>query len=150
MSNINDIDTETELRNADVPWPKTQGELIDYITKICEDNKDDYGTSVYAMSMSAVAAMHYASLIVGATGFQASCADLDIVRRTRSLQCPFAIIKADDMLYPQYDIKKEVDRLLMEWRPWAKEQAQAKIDKNGTAAVEVVRHWLKLVDEVSP
>ena len=140
------MSTETELRETDGAWPKTPGELIDYILKICEENKDDYGTAVYAMSLSAVAAMRFASFIVGATGFQASVADLDIIRRSRSLKCPFAIIKAQDMLFPQYNIRMDVERLLKAWEPWAKEEAKKKLEKdNEIAAVGVIKHWQALV-----
>lgn len=136
--------TEQELRNAESPWPKTPGELIDYIQKICDENGDDYGKCVYAMSLSAVAAFNFASHLVGATGFQASCADLDIIRRTRGMKCPFAIIKADDMLFPQYDINKNVKNLIAEWTPWAAEQARKKIDAETMAAPAVLKHWEKL------
>lgn len=138
--------TESELRDAKVPWLETPKELMEYITKICEENKGGYGTSVYAMSMSAIAAMQYAARVVGATGFQASCADLDIVRRSRGLDCPFAIIKAKDMLYPQYSIRGKVEELLQEWAPWAKEQAFALLrDRKDYAVESVISHWMKLV-----
>lgn len=138
--------TESELRDTKVPWLETPEELIEYISKICEENKGDYGTAVYAMSMSAIAAMRYAASVVGATGFQASCADLDIVRRSRGLDCPFAIIKANDMLYPQYSIRRKIEELLQEWTPWAKEQAFALLrDHKDHAAENVISHWMKLV-----
>jgi len=137
---------EQELRNAEMPWPKTPGELIDYVLKVCEENKDDYGTAVYAISLSAVAAFNFASHLVGASGCQASCADLDIIRRTRGLKCPFAIIKAQDMLYPQSNIQMNVERLLEEWAPWAKEAAQKKLQTDDEfASVGVIKHWMALV-----
>jgi hypothetical protein len=62
------------------------------------------------------------------------------------LKCPFAIIKAQDMLFPQYNIRMDVERLLKAWEPWAKEEAKKKLEKdNEIAAVGVIKHWQALV-----
>ena len=93
--------TEEEMRESDVPWFKSEKELMEYIDSMV-NREHDYGTSVYAMSMSAVAVMQYISSKLGMTGFQASCADLDVIRRTRIIEGPFMITKLRDALYPQY------------------------------------------------
>lgn len=97
--------TEKELREASVPWPQNERQLLEYIHSLVE-REHDYETCVYAMSMAAVAAFYYVSHKLGVTGFQASCADLDILRRTRSLDGPFMLLKAEDLLYPQYDLRE--------------------------------------------
>ncbi len=137
--------TETELREAKVPWPHTEAELLSYIQSLLA-LQHDYGTCVYAMSMAAVATFNYVSHVLGVTGFQASCADLDIVRRTRMIDSPFALVKAEDMLYPQYDIMAKVQRYLKDWEPWAKEEAIKKLQDtpNDQCAESVIEHWQRL------
>ena len=97
------------MRAEKAPWPKTLEELNEYITSLT-DRQHDYGTCVYAMSLAAVAAFQHVASKLGVTGFQASCADLDILRRTRSMEGPFIILKAEDMCYPQYDLKENLAR----------------------------------------
>ena len=138
-----DVPTEAQMRAMDAPWPKTIEELTSFIQSVV-DRPHDYGTCVYAMSLSAVAAMHYAASKVGSTGFQASCADLDILRRTRHLDGPFGIVKAEDMLYPQYDIPAKVQEWLEEWKPWAAEQAAKKLAEVDHAHPSVRERWEEL------
>lgn len=137
------------MRAANVPWLNTPDELTQYIGTLT-DRPHDYGTCVYAMSMAATAAMQYVANKLGTTGFQASCADLDIVRRSRMIDGPFAIIKARDGLYPQYGISARVSDLLANWRPWLAEQARAKLAELASGDVsahpDVVAHWQKLAE----
>lgn len=93
--------TEAQLREADVPWPKTRDELMAYVNSLVERDHD-YGTCVYAMSMAATAAFYYVSSRLGVTGFQASCADMDILRRTRGYKMGFRLVDYGNLLYPQY------------------------------------------------
>lgn len=142
--------TEKEMRESEVPWPKSEDELLEYIRGLAHQGHD-YGTAVYAMSMAAVATYYYMSHVVGASGFQASCADLDIIKRTRSIEGPFAFIEGHDMLYPQYDIKAKVDEYLQKWREWAGKEAQKMLTahekEDGLAVPEVVNHWKKLIKD---
>lgn len=144
--NISEMN-EQQLRELEVETPKSLGELDDYITALVDRNHD-YGTCVYAMSMAAVAAFNYVASQLGVTGFQASCADLDIIRRTRRIDGPFALINAHDMLYPQYNIKRKVGEYLTEWKPWAAEQAKQKLASCDFAHPDVVSHWKDLAGEV--
>jgi hypothetical protein len=95
------VPTEKELREADVPWPESEMALVDFIRTLV-DRPHDYGTCVYAMSMAATATFQYVAKQLGVTGFQASCADMDILRRTRNLKHGFRIIDYGDILYPQH------------------------------------------------
>lgn len=142
--------TEQEMRDSKVPWPKTIEELNDYINELSKDG-GDYGKAVYCMSMAATAAFYYMSHVVGATGFQASCADLDIFRRTRSINGPFAIIAGEDMLYPQYNIQAKVSGYLSEWREWAAKEARKNLATNNKENVseEVWKQWEMLSDQVA-
>lgn len=150
--------TEKEMRDSVVPKIETPEQLTDYI-KICldsvtnspnDDDGDAYGRAVYAMSLSAVAAFHYVAHTLGVTGFQASCADLDILKRLRHIEGPFGIYKIGDMLYPQYDLVARLNEFIADKdvQDWLKEQAQKKLDeetgKDHPAHPEVLVHWKKL------
>jgi hypothetical protein len=137
--------SETELRDSQVPTPKNIEELTAYVDGLLKQ-QHDYGTCVYAVSMAATAMFNYMASQLGITGFQAGCADLDILRRTRHLEGPFMIVKAEDMLYPQYDILTKVTATMKTWQPWVKEQAiknladAAKTNATGS----VIEHWEKM------
>lgn len=140
------VPTEKELQAADVPWPKTAQELSDYIAKLV-DRPHDYGTCVYAMSMAAVAAYHYVAHELGTTGFQASCADLDIVRRTRHIKGPFMLIDLEQALYPQYNLREKLDEFLAEQRAWLADEARKRLAENDRLVhPDVRRHWESLVE----
>lgn len=118
---------EHEMREASVPTPQTLEDLTTYINGLV-NRPHDYGTCVYAVSMAATAAMQYVYDKLGMTGFQASCADLDIVRRNRHIQGPFAIIKAEDSLFPQYD--KRIKEIQDGWHDWLVKEAKKKIQEH--------------------
>lgn len=137
--------TEKEMRDADVPWPKTKEQLTEYIESLAS-RQHDYGTCVYAMSMAATAAFNYIAGQLGVTGFQSSMADLDILRRTRHLKGPFMIVNGEDALYPQYDIVERVEKALEEWKPWLKEEAEKKLADTSHAHPNVLAHWKSLAE----
>jgi hypothetical protein len=142
--------TEQELRNETAPWPDTIAELNEYIESLTSKELD-YGMAVYAMSLSAVATFQHVAKKIGVTGWQASCADLDFLRRTRSMKCPFLIIKADDMVYPQYDLHRTLDETLHEWQSWAAEEAKRLLATDMTHTAPHVRaHWEKLASYKKP
>lgn len=152
MEQIKEMD-EQELRETDVPWPETEEELMEYINALI-DREHDYGTCVYAMSMAAVAAFRYVSKQMGATGFQASCADMDIIRRTRHLEHGFRILDYSKLLYPQYVneenfpsvseiLKENGERLAKEAEKRLKEHKE---EDEISAHPDVVDHWKNLID----
>jgi hypothetical protein len=140
---------EKTLRESQAPWPKSLDELMAYIKGMVE-GPHNYGTCVYAMSLSAVAAFNYVWHELGTTGFQASCADLDILRRTRSLDGPFVLLKAEDALYPQYDLRAKLEECREKWGPWLKEQATKKLAEAGPVHPDVAAHWVRLAAEPVP
>lgn len=135
--------TEAEMRDAGSVWPQNAGDLISYIKSLVE-REHDYGTAVYAMSMAANAAFNYVSHELGATGFQASCADLDFLRRTRMMKGPFIILKADELLYPQYNLEEKLAEFKEGCQKWVKEQATLRLSENLEAHPKVKEHWEKL------
>lgn len=132
--------SETEMRETKEKRPCTPAQLNEYIESLV-DRQHDYGTCVYAMSLAAVAAFNYVAHKLGVSGFQSSCADLDFLRRTRSLKGPFMIVKAEDALYPQCDPREKLDEALREWRPFLKEEAIKKLAESPDASRAVIAHW---------
>lgn len=137
--------TEQEMRAEEAPTPDTVAELSEYITSLVE-RTHDYGTCVYAMSLAATAAFNHVAHKLGATGAQSSFADLDILRRTRSMDGPFILLKGEDMLYPQCDLPRELREAMGKWRGWAAEQAAKKLAEHEQKDVHpnVWVHWTTL------
>lgn len=144
------VATEEELREQDVPWPASIDELTAYITSLAK-RPHDYGTCVYAASMAAVAAFYYVLGTLGMTGFQAGCAEMDFIRRTRRLKHGFRILDLGNLLYPQNCNAEHFPS----WEDCLRNKdvaaalakaARKNLDENPHAAPEVRNHWGFLVD----
>lgn len=120
---------ELQMRESTVPTPKSTDELVDYIAGLI-GMQHDYGTCVYAMSMAAVAAFNFVANDLGVTGFQASCADLDIIRRVRRLEGPFMLVDASKAMYPQHDLIGDVQKFLESTKPWLATEAHKRLIEN--------------------
>lgn len=138
--------SEQEMRQAKDFWPRSQEELNEYVASLV-NREHDYGTCVYAMSLAAVAAFNYVAHKLGTTGFQASCADLDFLRRSRGIDGPFIVLKGADMLYPQYDLRAKLDEAMANWQPWAADEAKKLLTEKHSAHPDVAAHWAKLAGE---
>ena len=82
--------------------------------------------------------------VLGVTGFQASCADMDFLRRTRSMENGFSIVNYENLLYPQYfdDEHFPTKEMLIEQnKKWLAEAAQKKIAENAGAHPDVIAWW---------
>jgi len=139
---------EQEMREAEVPTIDTAAELASYIRGLT-DQEHDYGTCVYAMSMAAVAAFNHVAHKLGVTGFQAGCADMDILARTRGMKHGFFLRDNADLLYPQYRHKYEgldFDSQIEKNAEWLAEEAAKHLSEleDGMAADAVVEHWQML------
>lgn len=139
--------TEKDMREEKAPTPQSVDELSSYIETLVV-REHDYGTCVYAMSLAATAAFNYVANKLGVTGFQASCADLDILRRTRRMESPFSIINGENMLYPQYDLVGELKKNIEDWRGWAKQEAIKKLKVCDQERIhpDVLAHWKMLAE----
>lgn len=137
--------TEQEMRAESAPWPDSLEELNQYVESLVK-REHDYGTAVYAMSLAATATLNFVGKKLGVTGFQASCADLDIVRRNRGIKGPFILLKADDALYPQYDLMNTLQESMDKWRGWLSKQATIELKdcKDEPVHPNVKAHWEKL------
>jgi hypothetical protein len=135
--------TEAEMREQESPHPRSIEELAAYVEALAT-RPHDYGTCVYAMSLAAVAAFNYIAHRLGVTGFQASCADLDILRRTRSIRHGFMVVKAEDLLYPQCDPLPKVLEFIEEQRRELAPVARELLKKETNVAPAVRAHWKEL------
>lgn len=136
--------TEAAMRDTKAPWPQNRRQLDEYIDSLVE-REHDYGTCVYAMSLAAEAAFNYVAHKLGTTGFQSSCADLDFIRRTRSIEGPFILLNGQDCLYPQYNLREKLEEALQSWDGWLKEEATKKLaDADRFVSEGVKQHWEKL------
>lgn len=131
---------EVQMRESKPPECPTIQALAAYIESLV-DGKHDYGTCVYAMSLAATAAFDYVASQLGVTGFQASCADADFIRRTRSIKGPFMLIKGEDFLFPQMDPFGKLREAREKWSEWLKEEAHRRLQHAEGAAEGVIRHW---------
>ncbi len=134
---------EKQLREVKIPFPRSRDELNEIITALSA-REHDYGTCVYAISLSAQATFNYLSSELGCTGFQASCADMDFLKRTRSMEHGFRIVNYADLLYPQYREKFEelsYDKLITENADRLRKAAQELLAQKDSAHSEVRKHW---------
>lgn len=136
--------TEEQMRSAPDPLPKTPEQLSEYIAALV-DRPHDYGTCVYAMSLAAVAAFNYVAHKLGVTGFQANCADLDIIRRTRSLKHGFTILDASNILYPQYNLVAEAREFVAKQVGNLKDAARELLARDG-GVPDVRSRWQGIAD----
>lgn len=150
---MNDLKTmsELEMRDSDVPWPKSEKELLEYVNILLE-REHDYGTCVYAVSMASIAMYYYMSHRMGITGFQAGCASNDFLRRAKNMEDGFQIINFNDLLYPQYiDKFPTYSRLINQNIDHLKQKAKQLLEERGEVHEEVRRHWKMLSEmEVEP
>lgn len=155
MSNLTEKDlktlkegTEAELRDYKLPYIDSKKDL-DIVIKTLNKRQHDYGTTVYAISITTLAMHYYQCSIHGATGFQSSCADLDFIGRNRNYEDGFAIIDYNKLLYPQYeeDVPGFWDYIFKN-SEIISEKAQKLIDKHKREKIhvhpEVWNHWKKL------
>lgn len=143
------VPNEEAMRKMKGFWPKTAIELANYINSLV-DRPHSYGTMPYAMALAAVAAFNYVAHKCGVTGFQASFADLEILRHTRSLEVG-VVHDYNNLLYPQYADKFQT----ISKSTWTWLQAEAKkklVEKHDRIPVhdKVMLHWQSIVDGKVP
>ena len=139
--------TEQEMREVEVPTFDNADALAGYIKSLVE-REHDYGTCVYAVSMAATAAFNFVARALGVTGFQASCADMDVLRRTSRMKHGFAILDYADLLYPQCRKKFDRlkwDRLIANNINGLSKAAALNLEESPNAHPDVVAHWKDLV-----
>jgi len=145
--------TETELQNYEVPRIESLDDLKKFITEM-EQNGQSYDTAPYAVALASYATFLYMAGRLGISGFQASWADMQFLKRTRNMKDGFRILDYSELLYPQYEDKFNLtmDKLIGENIEHLKSKAIELLEKNknddGTysAHEEVVTHWKRIAE----
>lgn len=142
--------TEQEMRAMETPWPKTEDELLAVIRQL-RDREHDYGTACYAASLASSAVFNYIASHLGMTGFQASCATLDVMNRLRHIDGPFIILEGKDYLFPQYDVPGRLAEFRKDITGWLIDEAKKNLaEKSEQASPKVVQHWEHLATAARP
>lgn len=140
---------EKEMEKRKAVNPETVEELNNEIEMLLNNN-NDYGEAVYAISLASVATFNFMAKKLAITGFQASCADLDILRRTRHMENGFKILNFDRLLYPQYIDEFNIthEKLLNENIKHLSLAAKKKLEEHKCfpAHGDVIRHWEKIAN----
>jgi hypothetical protein len=156
--------------NDKIPWPDSEQELLDYIRSVMDVKRmtpeeafeagkraaegdtsgmDGYNKVADAMWKVAAAAFYYVAKQLGATGFQAGWASMQLFRELRGYKCPFAIIKAEDILYPQYDIEQNIQECIESFLPWAADEARKRLEElknEDRIHPDVLKRWKYLAE----
>jgi len=144
--------TEQEMRDTKAPTHDTERQLMEYITGLASQDHD-YGTCVYAMSLAATATFNFMARRLGVTGSQASCADLDILKRTRRYKQGFRILDYSNLMYPQYLTNEHFPgfrELLAEKRIELATLARKMLaEQTGPISSAVKEHWEHLVRQAT-
>ncbi len=141
--------TESQMSKIELPKPQDLHELTAYIDNLI-DREHNYGTCVYAMSLAAVAAYNLVAHKLKVSGFQASCADLDIIKRLRRYEDGFIILNYSDLLYPHYlgeEHFPSYQTLIRENRVYLRQKAKKFIKSNKGAHPKVIEHWKKIASK---
>lgn len=144
----------SEKPEGEVPWPKTEEELLAYIREMLawpdktSNEGEGYGRCVYSMSNAALAAFNYVAHQLRVTGFQASCADIQFIVDRRGLKDGCILLNGNDLLYPQYDLRAQLEQWIEGQRTHLAKKAKellATID--GPVSPDVLAHWEALAKE---
>lgn len=111
-----------------------------------EGGESGYTQSAEALWKAAYAAFMYVAEKAGVTSFQAQWAVMKFVSEANSINGPFALIRAENMLYPQYHILRDVELYIEEWKPWAAKEAKRLLNKkrNYPVSPTVWQRWTNL------
>lgn len=137
------------MREFKVPEMHSFSKLEKFI-KSLDKEADDYDTAAYCASLAATAAFYYICHKNGLTGFQASYADLDFIRRVRRIEGPFILLKMEDMLYPQYNLNEKLYNIMysQNTKNWLRDEAKKLLtESNENTSPRVLEHWKKLAKE---
>lgn len=156
--------TAEEMAAAPNPRPETEIELLDYVRSVIGAVKyppetaqgirtpagdEAYSMTVHAIGLAAMAAYHYAAHKLRPTGYQASAAGIEMLRRTHNIEGPFAVVQASNMLYPQTaNVVEDVAAFLREpdTQNFLHERAKKLLIDNRITPVhhDVLAHWTRL------
>jgi hypothetical protein len=123
------------------PWDEIDAEI---------EAAHDYNSTAEAVVSAAVKAFNYAADRCGLTGFQAEWAALRAYGEMLHINGPYKVTRAENLVYPQYDVRKNLEDFIEESMPWVIEQAKARLAE--TADDDLVHpnvraHWEHLASK---
>jgi|WetSurMetagenome_2_1015567.scaffolds.fasta_scaffold187732_2 hypothetical protein len=132
----------------------TEETLPAFIHKLINDYVHDYGTICHAVAAAAIAGAYAIehSPTGGITGFQSGAVMWEFVQEwLHERGKPLALVRYENMLYPQYQYKFEKIISQETWE-WLQERAKRELNNtsNNTANPSVVSHWKDIVEGKVP
>lgn len=107
----------------------------------------DYNSIAEALADGLNAFEHYYAHKHGLSGFQVSWAELTFLKKSRGLEAPFMIVDTSKLLFPQYDLKKEIYDFVEESKPELAALAKKKLVESGDYAnPTVVQRWKEIAE----
>lgn len=165
MGKFDDIKIKetSDIKFDDVPEINTKEELQEFF-EFLREYPHNYNTSCNAATYAMIAAFRYVGYKLGITGAQASFSALAIVGAINHYDGPYGIVRAENMLYPQYELPSEKAKEYEEnWAEWASKEAKKKLEeyhadpyfeyeneetgeteKHSKVSPTVLAHWEKL------
>lgn len=135
---------EMEMRYKRPYYPTTDEELVELINSFI-NQKHNYGTIIYAMSLAATETFYYVAQKLNATYIQRCHADLDILRRTRNLRCGCRLLDYEDLLNPELATEENfpsLETLLSENKEVLRDEAKRRLEnKQPDTEPEFIKHW---------
>lgn len=130
-------------------WEATHPEDEPYVALAMPESKGAaaYSECVEVMAGAALDAFDLAARAVGASGWQASVAQLQFVGRSRRIKGPWGIYTMEDALYPQYDLARRLQEMRQsdETVKWLGDCAEYALATKDLAVESVRDHWRWLV-----
>jgi hypothetical protein len=118
--------------------PRDEAELVAYLRSLTTA-QHDYDSSAEALRDGTVACFNYLASALGNSGFQAGYAALSLIGITQGIKGPYALLKAQDALYPQYPSPEEKARgFADDWRDWLREEATKLLAEKAESTYEYV------------
>lgn len=149
LRNIERLHQKSQVERRE--WEATHAEDEFYSALSIEGSAggEAYSQCAEAMAATAVDAFNLVARAVGASGWQASWAELEFLRRSRRIEGPWGVYTMEDALYPQYDLHQRLQDLrwsddTVKWLGDCAEYALALRESN-VVAPRVADHWRWLV-----
>ncbi|MGD7046979.1 hypothetical protein FZC83_01955 [Rossellomorea marisflavi] len=124
--------------------PKTLEEFVEMVKDI-ESQPQSYNSIAESLADATFAFFNYFASKHGMTGFQASWSGLKFLMKSRGTEHPIMIVEGGKLLYPQYDLHKDLQEFIDDTIPQLKEEAAKNLNEANTYTSErVIEHWKTL------
>lgn len=131
--------------------PKDTKELAEYIDKTLEGGWHGYNESVEDGVKCLMACWNYLMSKQGHSGASASFVGLEFLGLSRYERSPFMIATLEKVLYPQYDLHKQLDEFIDKNKEWLKQEAEERIKEKNEDGLgvhpEVLARWQTFVTD---